>query len=232
MLTYINPSGNKEDARHWIEKVEASLIEKLYNISPSDNDLSFSWIWKDGFYYLMYASAGKKEASVYFGVADRWPDGLNRLNLPEVSPDPQIADVHIPSGLVGGWGNLIGAKVNWRDESTGYMIVSGVSKGYGLELKADGTYLHTMVVTSGRPNYRVFVSTQGNWSVLGNQLIFIPGDRHYRKWENEIILIDEHTVPEQYSMFWMLGSNEITGKACLYIKYDLQQEKWEELCKE
>ncbi len=89
-----------------------------------------------------------------------------------------------------------------------------------------------MVVTSGRPNYRVFVSTLGTWSVVENQLIFNPQDRHYRKWENEIIMTDEHSDPKQYAIFWTLGSNEITGKECLYIKYDLQQEQWDELCKE
>ena len=243
VLTFINQSGNKEDAKKWIGEVEKSLSVNRYKISPSVSDPSFSWIWKDGLYYLMYASPGKKEGAVYFGVADRLPNGLNHDD-PHISTQitrqetiilndaPIEASDIVPSRLVGGWGNLVGAKVNWRDESTGYMLVSGVSKSYGLELKADGTYLHTMVVTSGRPNYRVFVSTLGTWSVLENQLIFIPEDRHYRKWENEIIMVDEHSVPTQYSIFWTLGSNEITGKECLYIKYNLQQEQWDELCKE
>jgi len=258
VLTYINQSGNKEDAKKWIEDVEKSLSVRQYIISPSVRDPSFLWIWKDGLYYLMYASAGKKEAAVYFGVADRLPVSLNQVvpsdessenqtviddyqsvstaNTPHkatiLNDAPMVTSDKISAELIGGWGNLVGAKVNWRDESTGYMLVSGVSKGYGLELKADGTFLQTMVVTSGRPNYRVFVSTAGTWSVLENQIIFNPRDRHYRKWENEIIMVDEHSVPEQYTLFWTLESNDITGKECLYIKYDLQQEKWDELCKE
>jgi hypothetical protein len=258
VLTYANQSGDKEDAKKWIENVEKSLSDNQYQISRSASDPLFSWLSKDGLYYLMYANAGKKEAAVYFGVADKLPDVLN--NTPQsdvtsesrtsnndyqsVSPQNTQHDANIsndtpikssdkfPSELIGAWGNLAGAKVNWRDESTGYMLVSGVSKGYGLELKADGTFLHTTVVTSGRPNYRVFVSTSGTWSVMENQLILNPQDRHYRKWENEIIMTDEHSVPKQYTMFWMLKSNEITGKECLYIKYEQQQEQYDELCKE
>jgi hypothetical protein len=249
VLTYVNQSGNKEDAKKWIENVEKSLSDKRYQISRSVSDPSFSWLSKDGLYYLMYADAGKKEAVVYFGVADKLPDVLNTAPPSDVSSQnrtskntqhktivsketPIEASDNIPFELVGEWGNLVGARVNWRDESTGYMLVSGVSKGYGLELRADGTFLHTTVVTSGRPNYRVFVSTSGTWSASENQLIFNPQDRHYRKWENEIIMTDEHSVPKQYSLFWTLKSNEITGKECLYIKYDPQQEQWDELCKE
>jgi hypothetical protein len=258
VLTYINQSGNKEDAKKWIENVEKSLSENRYKISRSVSDPSFSWLSKDGSYYLMYGNAGKKEAAVYFGVADKLPDVLNNRPTSDISSEnrttnndyqsvstqntqpktiisndnPIEASGKIPYALIGEWGNLVGAKVNWRDESTGYMLVSGVSKGYGLHLKADSTFLHTTVVTSGRPNYRVFVSTSGSWSVLENQLIFNPQDRHYRKWENEIIMIDEHSVPKQYTIFWTLKSNEITGKECMNIKYDPQQEQWDELCKE
>jgi hypothetical protein len=258
VLTFINQSGNKEDTKNWIENVEKSLSDKRYQISRSVSDPLFSWLWKDGLYYLMYANASKKEAAVYFGVADKLPDVLNNRSPSDVSSEnrttnndyqsvsaqntqhktiisnetPMEASDKIPSELIGEWGNLVGAKVNWRDESTGYMLVSGVSKGYGLHLKADSTFLHTIVVTSGRPNYRVFVSTSGTWSALENQLILYPQDRHYRKWENEIIMTDEHSVPKQYTIFWTLKSNEITGKECMNIKYDPQQEQWDELCKE
>ncbi len=77
VLTFINQSGNKEDAKKWIENVEKSLSDKRYQISPSVSDPLFSWLSKDGLYYLMYANAGKKEAAVYFGVADKLPDVLN-----------------------------------------------------------------------------------------------------------------------------------------------------------
>ncbi len=258
VLTFNNPTGMKEDAKKWIEGVEQSLKNNKYEIFPSANDPSFSWLSKNGVCSLMYTSAGNKEAAVYFGRADKVPDmyrGTYQSNANSVSPTSEknnpMASIQsgqntemikpgesIPASekmlpvLTGNWGNLAGAKVNWRDESTGYMLVSGVSKGYGLELKPDGTFLHTTVVTSGRPNYRVFISTTGNWSENGNQLILKPLDRHYRKWENEIIMIDEHSVPESYTLLWTIKINQITGKECLYIKYDVQQEQWDELCKE
>jgi hypothetical protein len=247
VLTFSNLSGDKQDSWKWVEGVKKSLSDSRYRIYPSRMDPSYSWLTKDGSNYLMYSSIGKKEATVYFGVADQLPNSISQSlkendpsdAAPKVRQDdiisknnPIEAGENIPSGLVGEWGNVVGAKVNWSDESTGYMVVSGVSKGYGLELNADGTFRYSMVVTSGRPNYRVFVSTTGTWSLLENQIIFTPNDRHYRKWENEIIMVNEHSVPDPYSIFWTLGSNSITGKECLYIKYDLQQEKWDELCKE
>ena len=133
--------------------------------------------------------------------------------------------------LVGNWGALNGAMVNWRDGSTSNMLVSGVSKGYGLELREDGSFLQTTVVTSGRPNYRVFVSTSGKWYVKENQIWFYPDDRHYRKWENEIIMVDEHSVPKTYFVFWQMDKNDISRKNCLYIRYDSEND-FRELCNE
>lgn len=258
VLTFINTSGMKEDSKKWIKEAMQSLKNNKYEIFPSDRDSSLSWLPKDGLYYLMYSSSGKKKPTVYFGRADKLPDIYRCMYLPsansvfptaainnpltsikssqnteKINPVVSITSTEkMPPELIGNWGNVAGANVNWRDESTGYMLISGVSKGYGLELKPDGTFLHTTVVTSGRPNYQVFISTTGNWSENGNQLIFKPQDRHYRKWENEIIMIDEHSVPDPYTLFWMIKTNEITGMRCLYIKYDLQLDKWNELCKE
>ena len=258
VLSCLNSTGIKEDAKKWIQAVEVSLKNNQYIIYPSESDPSFLWLSKNGMNFLMYASAGKKEADVYFGRADKIPDIYHseslRQSRSEILPanppslpvsaqiEPNVITIttagsgenvnNSPADLVGNWGNLAGAKVNWRDESTGYLLVSGVSKGYSLELKPDGTFLHATVVTSGRPNYRVFVSTTGNWSVEGNQLILKPRDRHYRKWENEIIMIDEHSVPESYTLLWMKKINQITGKECLCIKYDIQQEQYDELCRE
>lgn len=258
ILTWINTAGIKEDAEKWIEAMKVTLKNNKYDIFLSERDPSFCWLSKNGMNYLMYANVGKKEASVYFSRADGLPDIYQsesyrkfRADLllsyePEPTAatrnEPFVSDTSsggsginvdgIPANLVGNWGNLTGTKVNWRDESTGHMLVSGVSKGYGLELKPDGTFLHTTVVTSGRPNYRVFVTTTGNWSVEGNLLIIKPCDRHYRKWENEIIMIDEHSVPETYKFYWLLEMNNIMGKECLYIKSDLEEEKWDEMCRE
>lgn len=257
-LTCINSTGIKEVAKKWIEGVKQSLKNNQYDIFPSKRDPSFFWLSKNGMNSLIYASAGKKEADIYFGIADKLPEAFgNSLKTQANTRTHSSIHSDTPSSvqtcqktailkpvnttvdpgkmqpnLVGNWSNLTGARVNWRDESAGNLLVSRVSKGYGMELKPDGTFLHTTVVTSGRPIYRVFVSTIGNWTENGNQLILTPLDRHYRKWENEIIMIDEHSVPESYTLFWMLKVNQITGKECLYIKYDMQQEQWDELCKE
>jgi len=258
VLSYLNSTGIKEDAKKWIEDVEAILKNNQYDLFPSEKDPSFFWLSKNGMNFLMYANAGKKTADVYFGRADRLPEvyhsellppsrseipSSNKLNstgsiqnelheIEKTAAGSMVISNNIKAELVGNWGNLSGAKVNWRDESTGYMLVSGVSKGYGLELKPDGSFLHTTVVTSGRPNYRVFVSTSGNWSVEKNQLILTPVDRHYRKWENEIIMIDEHSVPAAYRLFWMIKTHQFTSQECLYVKYDQEQEEWDELCRE
>jgi hypothetical protein len=206
----------------------------------------------------MYLKATKKETALYFGKADNLPPFFSTVtgltdksgNISEGTVNPLNSDLKSDTSfpasnangsdnmtverkkLTGIWGNLTGSKVNYQDGSTGYMVVSGQSRGYGLELRPDGSFLQTTVVTSGRPSYRIFVSTTGNWSVNGNQLIFLPNDRHYRKWENEITTTDEHSVPERYTMIWDIKTNGITGKECLYVKYDLNQPQWDELCRE
>jgi hypothetical protein len=144
--------------------------------------------------------------------------------------DAQNTSLSVVDGeLVGNWGTLNGPNISWQDESTGYTVVSGLSKGHGLELKADGAYVQSTVVTSGRPNYRVYVSTTGRWAAEGDRLKFYPTDLHYRKWENEIIMIDEHSIPEAYEMFWQIKINEFTGKQCLYTKYE-SDSTYNELC--
>ena len=45
-------------------------------------------------------------------------------------------------------------------------------------------------------------------------------------------MTDEHTVPERYSMIWNMKTYEVTGKECLYVKYESAQPQWEELCRE
>ena len=131
---------------------------------------------------------------------------------------------------VGLWGDISGSLVNYIDESTGN-IVSGVSKGFGLNLNADGTFIQTTVIISGRPDYKIFVSTTGKWDIQGNQLTFHPEDRHYRKWENQLLTTDEHSNPEKYKATWSKRFNQNTGKECLYIRYEFDTED-RELCKE
>jgi hypothetical protein len=257
VLVFPHPFDDKNAGMKNMEEIKRSLQRSGYEIIPVANDDSYSWLMKGGSNFILYTSSAKRESNVYIGVASQLPGFIRQsqqlsqvqsaafssVNEPlKTPPDPTVRDNSAntspsePSGnilpeLIGKWGNLAGAKVNWQDASTGYMIVSGVSKGYDLELNADGTFVQRTVVTSGRPSYRVFVSTSGTWKQTGDQIWLYPGDRYYRKWENEIIMIDEHSVPEVYCMFWRRQINEVTARDCLYVRYSTH-EKEQELCRE
>lgn len=256
VLIFPNPSEEKKTSEKFVEDFKINLQKSGLELLASSSNSSYSWINQGESVFLLYFSSTKKESDIYIGKANHLPVYMQRpqkivivqpnnstenesleieqnVEKEEVKPESKIlnASENISNMLVGNWGTLAGAKVNWRDESTGNMLISGVSKGFGLELKADGTFLQSTVVTSGRPNYRVFVSTSGTWQVMKDQLWLYPVDRHYRKWENEIIMIDEHSVPESYSMFWRRQKNEITFKDCLYVRYTISDQE-QELCKE
>ncbi|MBE0673254.1 MAG: hypothetical protein IH591_01205 [Bacteroidales bacterium] len=205
-----------------------------YKCRPSKDDPRITWLSANNRNIIMYFSASKKEASLYLGKAGKLPPFFSSIpdtstNQSNPATSEKLTTENIK--LAGNWGNLKGSKVSYQDGSTGYMVVSGQSTGFGLELKPDGTFLQTTVVTSGRPSYRIFVSTTGNYTVNGNQLIFFPQDRHYRKWENEIIMTDEHSLPGTYMVYWSISKNEITERECLYIRYQNEQEN-RELCRE
>ncbi|NER11023.1 hypothetical protein SAMN06265375_1048 [Muriicola jejuensis] len=237
VFVWPNRGGLKSDSELWLNSVIHNLDSLGWKLRTSERDHSFMYLEKVVQHLIMYYAPGKNEANVYFG----------KLNIPETpeipvqdeafsvtEPDTVITTVvfsNSNASLVGKWGTLAGAKVNRQDSSTGYMVVSGVSKGFGLEFRQDGTFLHVTVVTSGRPNYRVFVTTEGKWSAIAGEVNFYPTDRHYRKWENEIIMADEHSVPDPYMMYWRKGENIYTGESCLYVRYpDEKQER--ELCSE
>jgi len=254
VLNFSNSYGLKDSAVEIINRLKKVIDQNGYELFASKNDGAFVWLIKSGSQYLFYSSVSKKEADAYVGAADKVPDyvaesrknSVNQLvpsgsgisantqnQLPAVldisSTAAMLDDTKIYQSLVANWGTLSGAKVNWRDESTGGMLVSDVSKGYGLDLHEDGNFLQTTVVTSGRPNYRVFTSTSGKWSVKEDKIWFYPEDRHYRKWENEIIMVDEHSVPKTYYVYWRLDNNKITYKNCLYIRYETETD-YRELC--
>ncbi|HRK54626.1 MAG TPA: hypothetical protein PK185_11980 [Cyclobacteriaceae bacterium] len=244
VFSYKNDSGKKNDSENWLEQVKKLLQVSGYTLYPDDNDPSFTWVSRSEKYFLIYADAGKKKASLYIGVVDLIPSiqsSAIQLVLNESKTVPLPDSTTLPkttssteknnSALIGNWGTLTGPKVNWQDGSTGVMVVSGVSKGFGIELKEDGAFLIVTVVTSGRPNYRVFSSTSGTWTSTSNQINFVPTDRHYRKWENEIIMTDEHTVPDPFIMYWRKGMNAYTNKTCLYVRYADETED-RELCAE
>ena len=247
VFSYKNSSGKKDDSIKWIEQFKESIHKSGYAVYSSEKDPLFTWIANSQKYFLVYTSAGKKVAALYIGVADRIPymrNSVSTVQSNDIELETTTQEIRpasttkttTPSGnnspeLIGNWGMLAGAKVNWQDSSTGVMVVSGVSKGFGIEFKDDGTFLHVTVVTSGRPSYRVFVSTTGTWSSTDNEIHFYPTDRHYRKWENEIIMVNEHSVPEKYMMFWRKGTNIYTHKSCLYVRYSDESEE-REICSE
>ena len=258
VFSFPNPTGTKENAQSLADTLLKFIIKSGYEFRPSNDDPSYSWLGANNRKIIMYLNATKKETALYLGKADNLPaffsptigstdksmmksEGTNTQVNSDLTSGTSflnsnaIGSDHISvegKKLTGQWGNLSGSKVNYQDASTGYMVVSGQSRGYGLELMPDGSFLQTTVVTSGRPSYRIFVSTTGNWTINGNQLILSPQDRHYRKWENEMLTTDEHSVPERYTIIWNIRTNDITGKECLYIKYDVNQPQWEELCRE
>ena len=240
VFVWPNKSGQKSDSELWLMAVIQNLDSIGWKLQTSERDHSFLYLHKDDQNLIMYIAPGRKEANLYFGkLSDSQLKTHSEEALPgqpetttrsdTVAPTPVFAAGN--TSLVGNWGTLAGAKVNWQDGSTGVMVVSGVSKGFGIEFKEDGTFFHVTVVTSGRPSYRVFVSTTGTWSATANVIHFYPTDRHYRKWENEIIMVNEHSIPAEYMMFWRKGENLYTNESCLYVRYpDENQER--ELCSE
>ncbi len=237
VFVWQNKSGQKSDSESWLISVIQNLDSIGWKLQTSDRDHSYMYLNKDDQNLIMYIAPGKKEANLYFGKLSNpgtseevLPGELGATTRTDTVAATALFSANNPS-LIGNWGTLAGAKVNWQDGSTGVMVVSGVSKGFGIEFKEDGTFLHATVVTSGRPNYRVFVSTTGTWSATDNEIHFNPTDRHYRKWENEIIMVNEHSVPTEYMMFWRKGENIYTNERCLYVRYpDEHQER--ELCRE
>lgn len=246
-----------EDGKVLTETIIKSFEKSGYGLWPAEGNASYTWLGSGRKKILMYISSTKKQTELYLGLASTLPPLLTSP-VPQVTGTPESAIIetatagtgqnavsppvsnqystgnssNILPGLVGYWGTLSGSKINYQDGTTGMIVSSGVSRGFGIELRADGTYLQVSVVNSGYPTYRIFVSTTGRWEVNGNLMVFTPSDRHYRKWDYEIKRTDEHSIPEPYTMIWMLQSNQVTGKQCLYVKYTADQPAWEELCRE
>ena len=230
--------------------LDDGLLQQLekagYTYHDAEGNPSYKWLVSNQKKVLMYLSSTRKQTDLYFGDVSGTPVYPVAQTVAQTGSKTIIAEqagnqvsVHATAGLdntsghslIGTWGNIEGSKVNFVDGSTN-TVISGVSRGMGLNLNNDGSYLQYTVVTSGYPYYRIFVSTTGKWTVDGNLLVFTPDDRHYRRWNNEIKSTDEHSVPEPYTMIWILKRNEVTGKDCLYVKYTADQPDWEELCRD
>lgn len=234
VFSFLNIPGNDENKGAFADNLIKSLEDSGYECWPAEDNPLITWLSKNDKQIVMYLSSTKKETALYFGKVSNLSPSFNRtFAVTSNQYHPALSEklTVVNKNLIGNWGNLSGSKVSYQDGSTGYMVVSGQSTGFGLELRQDGSFLQSTVVTSGRPNYRIFVSTTGDYTVKDDQLIFVPLDRHYRKWENEIIMTDEHSLPEAYTLYWSISKNEITGKECLYIRFEDERQS-RELCRE
>jgi hypothetical protein len=252
VLAFINPGVQRSEAEEWIAQLKDKVNASGFELSAS-SDGHYFWATKDKKYFLVYAAATKKQADVYIGETDR----IEAPSLPpsqptEIPPTTQAQPTEpknpaqpttstqqtIPgntltaeAAIVGNWGTLSGPRINWYDANTGTIMMSGISKGFGLEFNKDGTYTQVSVITSGYPNYRIWISTLGTWKATANEILFTPTERHYQKWESEVPVTDEHSVPEPYSMIWRAAFNTTTSKRCLYVRYPFETED-REICEE
>jgi hypothetical protein len=235
VFSWPNENKQKIDAEEWLISVIQNLDSSGWKLQTSVRDHSYMYLKKDGQNLLMYILQGKKEANLYFGkLNDSTVFNLKRVDE-EVKNDPQQDDTSsapsITSEIVGSWGNLMGSKINYYDDATGVMVGSGLSKGGGYEFNADGSYSQSFLATSSRPTYKIFVYTKGTYKVFGNNLTLTPTDRHYRKWEYEQLVTEEHSKPALENHQWVIRPNQYTGKACLYIMIKGEQSE-REYCKE
>ena len=98
------------------------------------------------------------------------------------------------------------------------MVGAGLSTGTGYEFKEDGTYIQTFLATSSRPDYKIFLYTKGTYKVFGTKLTLTPIDLYYRKWEDDNLVTNEHSVPPAKTYSWSIRPEEYTGK--LYLLQD------------
>jgi len=222
VFVWQNKSGKKVDSEAWLIAIIQRLDSVGWKLQTSERDHSYMYLSKQNQKRLMYISPGKKEANLYFGklVDDQpaIPPGKNdMLVAAENTSGENKPAMHINSTLVGSWGNLTGAKINYYDDATGNMIGAGLSKGSGYEFNADGSYAQSFLATSSHPTYKIFVYITGGYAVSGNQVTLTATDRHYRKWEYEQLVTDEHSKPATETHQWVIRPNQYAGKPCLYL---------------
>lgn len=245
VLLWENKSRKKAEAASWLDSVKSKLQAQGWTILPSDRDASFSKLSRNGAALVMYMSPGKQEANLYVGRlpgTDTQATAQTETTPPApAAPGEPVADPVVPADnaikvvtvkgdITGNWGDISIAKVNYYDP-TGYMVGSGLSHGSGYEFKADGTYVQTSLATSSRPDYKIFLYTKGTYSISGNQLTMVPIDLYYRKWEDDRLVTDEHSVPPPDTCQWSVRASSYNGKPCLYLQRK-GEAKEREYCKQ
>ena len=218
--------GTSTDSEIILNSVLDKLKSSGWQIYASQQDQTYKWLCKSEQCLLGYFAANRKEINIYLGKSGSLPTFITRRpeqtkKDQESTPASPRAGRSVPSteGLVaiaGNWGNLNASQINYYDPS-GTHIGSGLSKGYGFEFKSDGSFTQSFLATSSFPNYKIFIYTTGHYTLQGDQLILIPEDRHYRKWERNVITTDEHSRPEPEQYTWHKRQNPDTGKICLYL---------------
>ena len=239
VLVWENKTRKKTAAVTWLEQVKNSFRENGWSIIPSTRDTSFSKLVKQDQTLVMYMAPGKQEANLYLGkitatvpVSDPGPvaSAGDRVTDPVAPADTAFALSTDRKDITGNWGDISISKVNYYDP-TGYMVGSGLSHGSGYEFKDDGTYVQTSLATSSRPDYKIFLYTRGKYSISGNQLTMIPIDLYYRKWEDDVLVTNEHSVPPTDVCQWSIRASSYNGKPCLYLKR-MGEAKEREYCKQ
>ncbi|MBI1343674.1 MAG: hypothetical protein GC171_12130 [Terrimonas sp.] len=231
VLVWENKNRKKQDAVSWLEREKMDLKKNGWTIVPSARDTSFSKLLKTGKTLVMYMAAGKLEANLYFGkliaaepvaVTNPAARPVNKndtvIVIPAVTDTVHTVKAAKGKGILGNWGDISGPKVNYFDDNTGYMVGSGLSKGDGYEFKEDGTFNRYFLATSSRPDYRIFLYEKGTYNVSGNKLTLTPIDLYYRKWEDDQMVTNEHSVPAVRKYRWSIQPEQYTGKPCLHLQ--------------
>jgi hypothetical protein len=240
IFTWKNPQKNPADSEQMLNAVLNSIRQAGWQVTPSPKDQHYRWLVRNQNFLLGYFTASKKETGVYIGKTSAVPSFVKTSAVQTEPENPEFTPTQLKRDLtnsyissteiVGTWGDLKSSQINYYDPN-GMMIGSGLSKGYGFEFKSDRSYAQSFLATSSFPNYKIFIYTTGTYTITGDQLILIPGDRHYRKWESEVLTTDEHSRPEREQYTWTKRKNNNTAKTCLYLIRSGESEE-REYCQE
>ena len=226
ILTWKNPGNSLAESELLLNSVLESLNQAGWQITPSPRDPDYCWLVKKNIYLVGYFAATSRETAVYIGKISQLPTFIKisspHIGPSQVPPSPATSQSNSPHlttadrEIVGNWGNLKASQIHTYDPN-GMMIGSGLSQGYGIEFKSDQSYAQSFLATSSFPDYKIYIYTIGTYSLNGDQLILTPQDRHYIKWESNILTTDEHSRPEGEQYTWSKKYNAITGKNCLSL---------------
>ena len=228
IFTWKNLNNNLVESELMMNTVLDNIQRAGWQITTSPGDQDYHWLVRKNDYRVGYFAATARETAIYIGKTSQVPPFV-KLSSPSNEPElikpsiaPSQSGIPIPNTtissveIVGNWGDLKASQINYYDPN-GMMVGSGLSKGYGFEFKSDHSYAQSFLATSSLPDYKIFIYTTGTYTLQGNQLILTPQDRHYRKWESDVLTTDEHSRPEGEQYTWSIHANSTTGKNCLYL---------------